>query len=176
MKKALEWYVITGGPNSGKTTAINSLAELGYATVPEYARVYIDGELKKGKTIEEIRKDEIKFQDKIARFKITMDKKAPKNQIVFFDRGLPDSLAYYKFLKATPPKSVLKACKNNYKKIFLLDMVPYRNDYARTESKKKAEKIHGTIKKVYESMGYKVVRIPLAPVEKRVKLILESVG
>ena len=56
------WYVITGAPSSGKTTIVKLLKSKGYIVLYEAARIYIDQELKKGKTIQKIRKDEGKFQ------------------------------------------------------------------------------------------------------------------
>jgi len=35
------WHVITGGPCSGKSTLIDQLANHGFQTVPESARLYI---------------------------------------------------------------------------------------------------------------------------------------
>ena len=55
------WYVITGGPSTGKSKTIDYLAYLGYLIRPEVARILIDDELSKGKTLEEIREDEINF-------------------------------------------------------------------------------------------------------------------
>ena len=65
-----KWYVITGGPSSGKTTVLKKLAELGYLTYPEAARVFIDGEMAKGKSLKEIRGDEAEFQRKVLKIKI----------------------------------------------------------------------------------------------------------
>lgn len=169
------WYVITGGPNSGKTTTINHLAKLGYHTTPEYARVYMGQELAKGKTIEEIRKDEVKFQVKITKGKIQFEKKAPKNKIVFFDRGLPDSIAYYKFLKIQVPKKLIQLSKNRYKKVFLLDVLPYKKDYARIETEKEAKLIHKIIKLTYKELDYDVIKIPVMSVEERIETIIKNV-
>ena len=36
------WYVITGGPSTGKTTTIDLLQKQGYHTTIEHARHYID--------------------------------------------------------------------------------------------------------------------------------------
>ncbi len=176
MGKVPNWYVITGGPNSGKTTILDYLSRLGYYTIPEYARLLIEKEMEKGKKLEEIRNDEIKFQNKVLNGKLQLEKKAPKNKIVFLDRGIPDSIAYYRFLKGKFSKEVWEKCKNRYRKIFLLDMLPYKNDYARNESKKDAQKIHRLIKQTYEELGYKVIRIPIMSVEDRVKMILKHVS
>ncbi len=175
MSKLRNWYVITGGPGSGKTTIINNLSKLGYFTIPEYSRFFIEREMKKGKKISDIRGNEVKFQDKLLKIKLMMDKKAPKNKTVFFDRGLPDSLAYYIFLKSKPPELLRRMNGNTYKKVFMLDMLPYKNDSARIEHAKDAKKIHLIIKKVYKDLGYEVIRIPVMTVEKRVKLILSKI-
>lgn len=175
MKKIPDWYVITGGPNSGKTTTVEYLSKLGYKIVPEYARMIIDKELAKGKTIKEIRKNPAAFQDKVTKFKIRLENKAPKNKIVFLDRGLPDALAYYRYWKAKVPKELFKLAKNRYRKVFLLDLLPYKKDYARVESGKDVKLIHGLIKKTYEELGYEVVKVPVISVEDRVKFILKYV-
>ena len=49
------WYVITGGPGSGKTTTLNYLNMLGYHTTIEHARHFIDTQMITGKTVNEIR-------------------------------------------------------------------------------------------------------------------------
>ncbi len=56
LKKQTNWYVITGGPSSGKTTTVNLLKERGYITTFEHARHYLDTQRLKGKTIDEVRK------------------------------------------------------------------------------------------------------------------------
>ncbi len=102
--------MITGGPSSGKTTILKELKKLGYITYPDAARVLIDKEKKKGKKLKEIRKDEAEFQKKVLKAKIKIEKSAPRDKIVFFDRAIPDSIAYYQMCELDP-KEVLKFCK-----------------------------------------------------------------
>lgn len=175
MKKVPNWYVITGGPNSGKTTTIEHLAKRGYYTIPEYARLLIDRELAKGKTLEEIRKNEVKFQEIVLKGKLELEGKAPKDNTVFLDRGVPDTIAYYRVIKAKFPKRLFQISKNRYRKVFVLDMLPYRKDYARRESSKIAKAIHKFIKQTYKELGYEIVRVPMMSVEKRIKLILSKI-
>lgn len=175
MKKIPPWYVVTGGPNSGKTTVIEYLSKFDYHTVTEYARLFIDKELKKGKTIQEIKKNHKLFQDNVLKVKMQLERKTPRNKVVFLDRGLPDTIAYYRFWKLKVPKQLFYIGKNRYKKIFLLDVLPYKGDYARIETVKEAKEIHRQIKKIYKELGYHIIRIPVMPVENRGKLILRNI-
>lgn len=103
------WYVITGGPSSGKTTLIKELSKLGFITCPEAARILIDKGIKNGKSVKEIRGDEAEFQKRVLKMKIEKEKKMPRNKIVFFDRAIPDSIAYYQIF-GLDSKKILKFC------------------------------------------------------------------
>jgi len=162
MKAKNNWYVITGAPSSGKTTLIRQLEEKGYRVVHEAARTLIDEEIANGKTIEEIRKDEKKFQDEVLEFKINLEKKIPKNKVVFFDRGIPDSEAYYQLYGFEPAVHFKKAIKScSYRRVFLLDFYDFKKDYARVESRKQQIKIHDLLEK-----AYKKTKIPLEIIPK----------
>ena len=49
------WHVIAGAQSCGKTTLIDQLADQGFQTVPEGARLYLEGEMSRGRPIDEIR-------------------------------------------------------------------------------------------------------------------------
>ena len=170
------WYVITGGPSSGKTTVLNELAKLGYKVYPEVARVLINQEIAKGKSLKEIRSDEVKFQKKVLKIKINVEETALKNKIVFFDRAIPDSIAYYQIFGLNQ-KEVLKFCKRKvYKKIFFLEQLPTKRDYARIEDKETIKKLNLLLKESYKKLGYKVIKIPVVPIEERVFKILKEIS
>lgn len=169
------WYVITGAPSSGKTTTLKALEKKGYKVFYEWARIYIDDEIKKGRTLREIRKDELEFQRKILELKVNFEKKLPKQNLVFMERGIPDSTAYMKLAGGKRNKALDKALKNSYyKKVFLLELIKYKLDYARTESQEEAILLDNLLESSYADLGIRVVRVPKMSVEKRVKFILDN--
>src|SRR3989344_1995827 len=91
------WYVITGGPSSGKTTTVNLLKERGYKTTIEHARHYIDTGRVAGKTVEEIRANQLAFQHSVLDMQIAQERELSPDDTVFLDRAIPDAFAYYLF-------------------------------------------------------------------------------
>ena len=174
-KKQTNWYVITGGPGSGKTTTVNLLQKRGYTTTIEHARHYIDTQRITGRTVEEIRKNQIEFQKGILDMQIEQEASLPPGEIVFLDRALPDALAYYRFLEIPENEKLDNALKEaSYKKIFILDFLPLVNDYARSEDEVAQKQIHLLLTEVYESLPFPVIHVPVLPPEERVDFILKN--
>src|SRR3989338_9738781 len=90
------WYVIAGPPSSGKTTLIHYLASLGYAVLPETARMVIDRELKEGKTLQEIRSNTEALQRTILAERLLLETHAIVDQLTFLDTAIPCAAAYCK--------------------------------------------------------------------------------
>lgn len=173
--KATNWYVITGGPGSGKTTTVNLLKELGYKTTIEHARHYIDTMLVKGRTVEEIRRNQYEFQSGILDMQIDEEQLHAPDEQVFLDRAIPDAQAYYRFLHIPEDEKLRDALNNaTYKKVFILDPLPFVNDYARTENASAQKQIHDLITDVYESLGFPIVHVPVLPPQDRVSFILHN--
>lgn len=169
------WYVLTGGPCAGKTTTINALSARGYPIVKEGARGYIEGELAKGRTIEDIRGADNSFFYHVLRAVVAAESVIPQDTEYFLDRAIPDSLAYYRAFGVPEDDELLNACRLfRYKKVFLLEPLDFEPDEARNESPELAEKLHASIRQAYEDLGYQITTIPILPVEDRVDLILRS--
>ena len=171
------WYVITGGPGSGKTTTVNLLKARGYKTTIEHARHYIDTQCVKGKTVEEVRKNQLEFQRGVLDMQIEQEKSLAPDEVVFLDRAIPDALAYYRFLHLSEDEKLNDALRAaSYKKIFILDYLPLVNDYARTEDQTAQKKIHALLTEVYETLPFPIVHVPILPPEERAEYILKNLN
>lgn len=169
------WYVITGGPSAGKTSTLALLAQQGYKVVPEAARSVIDEQLAAGRTLDEIRADEAAFQMAILKRKVADEQGLDPSEIIFCDRGVPDTLAYARHLGlAESPELLEQVAASRYKKVFLLEMLPYIKDYARAESAEEAQRIHAHLTVVYEQTSYPLVHVPVMLPEQRVEFILKN--
>ena len=169
------WYVITGSSCSGKTTLVQALEKKGYKVVHETAREFLNQEFAKGLTVEEIRRDENTFQKNILDMKIEIEKSLNALDLVFLDRAIPDTCAYdalYGVSSNTTLEAAIKKC--DYRKVFLLDRLPYTQDYARTETKEQQDKLHELLEKAYRELNFEIVKVPLMPIENRVEFVLQN--
>lgn len=175
MHKITEWYVITGGPSSGKTTTVDILKQRGYKTTIEHARHYIDTQRVTGKTTEEIRANQLAFQRGILDMQIEQEKALSPKDTVFLDRALPDALAYYHFLNLPEDRKLQDAIQQaSYKKVFIMDPLPLMRDYARTEDEPAQKRIHELLTDAYQSLSFPVVHVPILPPGERVDFILKK--
>jgi predicted ATPase len=168
-----EWIVITGAPCSGKTSVVASLENRGYRVVHEAARAYIDEMLKSGKSLQEIKADPLTFEKTILYRKLSIEAALPANETVFLDRGIPDSIAYYKSASLDFSEPLEKSRGIRYRKIFHFQRLHFEKDHVRAEDKRMAENLDRLLKKSYEMLGYPVIHVPVLTIEQRVEFILE---
>lgn len=166
--------MITGGPCSGKTTTVNLLRDLGYRTTIEDARHYLDLQRANGKTVEQVRRNQKKFQLKVLNMQIAQELALKPDEIVFLDRAIPDARAYSRYLKIPEAPKLGEALRKiSYKKVFILDRLPLVNDYARREDETAQRRIHELLIDVYSSLPFPIVRVPVMPAKERVQFILK---
>ncbi len=173
----VKFYVITGGPCSGKTSLIKYLESKGFPVVHESARWLVENGILKAEDFKsKDKRDEI--QRKIFMKQLEAEERASSYPIAFLDRSLIDGIAYYWVVNLEPPDYMLKIIsKKKYEKVFVLEMLRfYEEDGVRYESEEEAIKVHELIIKAYSSLGYKPIFIPRASVEERAFLILKEIG
>ena len=170
--------VITGGPGSGKTTLVQRLEERGYIVEHEVSRDVIREAQNLG--IEQLfKEDPILFSDKLLKARLNQfSKNLDKlEDLVFYDRALPDVVAYMDFAGIEYPEYFIKTCSENiYDAIFILPpwQEIYLNDNERYESFEEAEKIFEKLQKTYADYGYLPHSVPVGSVEQRISYILNQ--
>ena len=167
------WYVITGAPCSGKTSVISRLEQLGYGVVHEVARAYIDAQMAKGKTLEQIKADVSAFERHILVAKVKLEAQLERNDIIFFDRAVPDSIAYYKLCGLDPSEPWQMSRAVRYQKIFLFERLTFLSDPVRSEDEKTAVRLNDLIAESYRALGYALIDVPLLSVKGRTEFILK---
>jgi predicted ATPase len=167
------WCVITGAPCSGKTTLIDQLAEKGYRTVPEAGRQYFEGEIAKGRTIDEIRADPAAMTRQIYALMLEQEAALHPEETVFLDRGLPDAPAFFRIAGMDPNETLSDCTQHRYAAVFLLDRFPYHQDGVRTADDETAEYFDSWMERDYRALGYEVIRVPVLPQKERLAFVLE---
>lgn len=175
VSKVRNWYVITGGPSSGKSTVIRQLKDMGYQTTIEVARHFIDLQRINGRSTEEIRSNQRQFQHKVLNMQINLERRLDPQELTFLDRGLPDELAYYQYFNLPPDEKLVEYLQfATYKKIFIMDLLPLDPDYARTEDTLAQRALHQLIIENYQNRGEPIVMVPVLPPKERVQFILKN--
>lgn len=170
--------VITGGPGTGKSALINELKKRGYMCIEEISRqVTLDAQ-KKG--IDQLfLKNPLMFSELLlkGRQKQFMDADKFSDLLVFFDRGIPDVLAYMDYIGDSYPNYFIEICKTSlYDVVFILKpwRTIYTSDNERYENFEQSEKIHAFLVKTYKKYQYELIDVPFDTIEKRADFILET--
>jgi len=178
--------VITGGPGTGKTVIIKALEESGHYCFHEFIRS-MTLEARKEWDLETKGTNPIAFVDDSKSFNIKLldgrreqFKKASEldNEITFYDRGMPDVIAYMDYFEQSYEDNFRKTCEQHkYDQAFILP--PWKDIYVqdneRLESYGQATEIHHHLMNTYTSLGYKVIEVPFASVEDRMQFILNKI-
>ena len=171
--------VITGGPGTGKSTIINELLKMNHACMPEISRQITLDAQKKG-TVQLFLKKPLLFSELLLDGRVNQfleaDKK--KNNIVFFDRGIPDVHGYMNYLGVDYPNDYIdKSNEHRYSNIFMMPpwQKIYITDNERYESYEQSLAIYNHLKKTYIDLDYSIVEVPTGTVNERVDFILNSI-
>jgi len=170
------WYVVSGGPSSGKTTLINELVARGYKIIPEAARFLIEQKIEEGKSVKDIQNTN-EFQKEVLGLQLENEKNAPKDEIVFFDRAICDGLAYCKFQKLDVPEYANLDLRGRYKKVFFCEQLPLYKDNVRIENDEAARELSRLIRQTYQDLDYEIINLPATPTpDDRIKTVLSEIG
>lgn len=172
--------VITGGPGTGKSTLINELIRRGYTCFEEISRQIILDAKKDG--IDQLfLTNPLLFSELLlkGRQQQFLNADMVSSEVVFFDRGLPDVLAYLDYIDNSYPQSFIKTCKDHaYDTVFVLKPweAIYKSDNERYENFEQALNIHEHLIKTYQHYNYKLIDVLFDTVENRVDFVLNTLN
>jgi predicted ATPase len=157
---------------------LNVLARRGFVAVPEVARQILEEDAANGFGADDSRRNEQAFQDRVLRRKIELERSLDRSVPTFLDRGVPDTLAFYRLHGWTVPKTLLSAVEAcDYGAAFLLQpIVGLAEDEFRTETDDQRRRLSELLLHAYAESSVPLVSLPVATVEVRVGLILDSVA
>jgi predicted ATPase len=174
------FFVVTGGPGSGKSTLIAALARLGIATMQEAGRAIIQDQLAIGGTAlpwaDREAFAELMLSWELRSYREALSVKGP----VVFDRGVPDMAGYFRLCGMPVPQHVERAVEmfRYHPRVFVAPHWPeiFTQDVERKQTAEEAEATYVAMVEAYSAAGYELIELPKAPVEERVRFVLDRIG
>jgi len=169
--------LLIGGPSTGKTTLLKELQNQGFPCLKEVSRDVIKTAQSKG--IEQLFLTEpLLFSELLLRARISQYEEASKaaSDVVFIDRGIPDTVAYMDFVKQIYTDEFTQACHNYiYDAVYVLPPweAIHTTDEERYEDFEHAQKLQIALINTYKHYGYSPVEVPIGPVKNRAQFVLD---
>jgi predicted ATPase len=174
------FFVLTGGPSSGKSTLIQALAAQGLSHMPEAGRAIIQDQVAIGGTALPWA-DRLGFAELMLTWEMRSHRAAKELPgPVLFDRGVPDVLGYLRLAGLEVPRHVERAGRTfrYHRRVFIAPPWPeiFTQDAERKQSIEEAEATYRAMVEAYSALGYDLVPLPLAPVPERVRFVRQVIG
>jgi predicted ATPase len=174
------FIVVTGGPGSGKSSLIDSLASAGFGRTIEAGRAIIQQQLAIGGPAQP-QNDPGLFAEMMLAWEMRSYHEATHLPgIVFFDRGVPDVEGYLRLMQLPVPPHVANAVQHyRYnRRVFIAP--PWREIFTQDTERKQtfdeAVRTCESLARTYESHGYELVALPQASVADRTEFVLGRIG
>jgi predicted ATPase len=151
------------------------LAGNGFQTVPETARQYIEREMARGQTLDEIFED-VATEPGIEDMQLRIEHGLRANDVAFLDRALPDSLTFRRLAGLNPNEILAECFHHRYASVFLLDRLPFLQNGARIEDDVIAGLLDEWLARDYSALGYSVVRVPALSPKEQLTFVLERLS
>ncbi|MFY9242440.1 MAG: ATP-binding protein [Polaribacter sp.] len=180
LQKNQNKIVLIGGPGTGKTTVLNELKKRNFFCFDEVSREVTLKAQKDG--IEQLFLTEpLLFSELLlkGREKQFLEAQKTTENIIFFDRGIPDVHAYMNYFKTDYPTLFLEK-SNQYKYDYIFHFSPWKKihvtDNERYESFEETKIIDHFLINAYKELGYKIKNVPFGTVPDRIQFILNSIS
>lgn len=173
------FYVVTGGPGSGKSSLITELRVRGFSTAGEAGRGIIQDQAAiEGRGLPWT--DPLLFAELMLSWDMRSYHLAEQDKgIVLFDRGIPDVLGYLRLVGMPAPPHLQAASRKFIYNRTVFIAPPWREifqqDRERKQDFEEAVRTYDALAAVYQELGYQPVELPRAPVEERVRFVLSRI-
>ncbi len=172
----LQRILLAGGPGTGKTTIIDELKRDGYCCFDEVSRQVTAAAQKEG-IAQLFLKDPLLFSKKLLNGRIADFERAENQKagFCFYDRGIPEVIAYMNYRNENVPQQFYQAeAEHRYDRVFYFPIweAIYNRDNERYESLEEAKAIAPFIEQKYRALGYHLLRVPKLTVSERKDFIL----
>ncbi|HLU48095.1 MAG TPA: ATP-binding protein [Planctomycetota bacterium] len=185
------FFVLTGGPCSGKTTLLKELAHRGCEVVTEAASEVLsevwagDG----ASALHGEKSDVLAIQRKILSLQLEKEAAArPPSNVsargagsgfpVFVDRGIGDHFGYLRIAGMAPFEELLeawRAAQARYRAVFVLELNPcYEPEPPRLETLEEARLLHSALVEEYRARHPRTIDLAWCPVTERADRVLQE--
>lgn len=168
--------IITGGPGAGKSSLLEALRLKGYACQEEAARRVIQQYYSQNCTPWGDRQS---FISQVSA-QIEKDLQESLNGLTFFDRGMPDCIAYAREANLPVPESLQQFDFFAYyhRQVFILPPWSqiYRKEPARQQEFSEAVLLYHSIVSTYQACGFRLTEVPQLPLEERVGFVIDCLS
>ncbi|PCE64136.1 AAA family ATPase [Sediminicola luteus] len=172
--------LLIGGPSTGKTSLIKALEEQGYPCFHEVSREVTLAAREEG--IQQLFVShptlfsERLLQGRIKQFEAAKDM---NEALVFYDRGIPDVVAYMDFANENYNQSFTQPCTDyRYDIVFML--LPwkeiYTSDNERYENFEEALRIHTYLENTYAQYEYQPIVVPFGSIAERAAFVIDHLN
>jgi predicted ATPase len=171
------FFVITGGPGSGKSTLVAALGRAGYSVSPEAGRQIIQEQVAiSGCALpwaNKARFAEAMLARDIESYRAALGRSGD----VFFDRGIPDVLGYATLVGLPLSSSMDDAAQRfrYHRRVFIAPFWPdiFTQDAERKQTPDEAERTFHMMERTYAACGYELEELPRASVDSRLNFVRE---
>jgi len=160
---ATNWVVCTGTYSAGKTTLVRDIAEsLGVCFHEEPARAFIEKQLQLGRTNAEVWANVESTVMPVHKLRFDLENSLNVEELVLLDTAIPDTLPYALLYGINPEEIIRASSLFRYKEpVFLVEPLPFKSDEIRKSDSKERFALHYLRKKIYITLGYRVVSVPV---------------
>jgi predicted ATPase len=169
-----DMHVLAGTSGTGKTALLKALVERGYEGYTEPVRKTLEHQLETDGPALPSKDAGLFVKELLAQSLADYSHAMSRSKVSFFDRGLPDLIAYAHRFNVDSKAVEIASQRYRYSEnVFVLP--PWEDIFEQDEFRKATyseyENFHGHITQAYTDMGYCLVEVPKVSILSRVDFI-----